>query len=99
MCLLNTCICTDPRGAEPVPDAPLLYVFPNNTFPSDSPNGASFFNGSSVGNNATIRFEKGKTYRLRFINMSGMSLHPYPYIPHSIHSATLFSTGNVPFRH
>lgn len=71
---------TDPTGAEPVPDAPLLYVFPNNTFPSDSPNGASFFNGSSVGNNAVIRFEKGKTYRLRFINMSGTDLVPFLFL-------------------
>jgi len=74
MLSLNTSAWTDPSGAEPVPDAPLLYVFPNNSFPSDSPNGSSFFDGSSVGNNATIRFEKGKTYRLRFINMSGSSL-------------------------
>jgi hypothetical protein len=73
-------LCTDPTGAEPIPDAPLLYVFPNNTFPSDSPNGASVFDGSSVGNNAVIRFEKGKTYRLRFINMSGMGLVLLPIV-------------------
>ena len=64
----------DPTGAEPIPDAPLLYVYPGNAFPADAPNGETIFNGSAVGNNATIRFEKGKTYRLRFINTSGETL-------------------------
>lgn len=61
----------DPTGAEPVPDAPLLYIYPNNAFSADSPDGQSIYDGSAVGDKAVLRFEKGKKYRLRFINMSG----------------------------
>lgn len=55
----------NPTGAEPVPESPLLYVVKDSEYlvpPSE------LARGTGVGDRATITFEAGKTYRLRFVN-------------------------------
>jgi len=51
----------NPTGAEPVPDALLIYAAQNGTYLPSNENVQ--FNG-----NLTIPFEAGKTYRLRVLN-------------------------------
>lgn len=68
----------NPGGAEPVPDSALIYFEQNGSYLppiSGAVSGAS--DGSSAvgfNGNATIKFEAGKTYRLRVINMSAFSM-------------------------
>ncbi|KAH8110260.1 Fet3 protein [Phellopilus nigrolimitatus] len=52
----------NPGGAEPVPDAALIYFAQNGTY----------LNG--YGGNATLPFEPGKTYRLRVVNTAAFSM-------------------------
>jgi iron transport multicopper oxidase len=70
----------NPGGAEPVPDSGLIYFAQNGSYlppitggksgASDGfPNGGVGFN-----ENATMKFEPGKTYRLRIINTSAFSM-------------------------
>ncbi|OCH87144.1 Fet3 protein [Obba rivulosa] len=65
----------NPGGAEPIPDAPLIYFAQNATYlgpiPGTNPTGAT----SAVGfnENATLPFQPGKTYRLRIINTSAFA--------------------------
>lgn len=65
----------NPKGAEPVPDAALMYFAQNGTYLT--PKAGTFPSGptSSVGfnENATLPFQPGKTYRLRIINTSAFS--------------------------
>ncbi|KAL7410796.1 ferro-O2-oxidoreductase [Mrakia frigida] len=61
----------NPTGAEPVPESPLLYVVKDSEYlvpPSE------LARGTGVGDRATITFEAGKTYRLRFVNMSALAM-------------------------
>jgi len=59
----------NPGGAEPVPDAPLMYFAQGDTYlpPIASAAPAVSPTTSHVGfnENATLPFEPGKTYRLR----------------------------------
>ena len=59
----------NPGGAEPVPDAPLMYFAHGDTYLPPISSAASGVSPSTrnVGfnNNATLPFESGKTYRLR----------------------------------
>jgi iron transport multicopper oxidase len=65
----------DPGGAEPIPDAGLIYFAQNASYlppiPGTTPEGVT----SAVGfnENATLPFVPGKTYRLRVINTSAFS--------------------------
>ncbi|KAI5116373.1 hypothetical protein M0805_008686 [Coniferiporia weirii] len=52
----------NPGGAEPVPDAPLMYFVQNGTY-------LPGFN-----ENATLPFEPGKTYRLRIVNTGAFAM-------------------------
>ncbi|KAH9948017.1 Fet3 protein [Amylocystis lapponica] len=65
----------NPGGAEPVPDAGLIYFAQNSTYlgpiagsSPDPVTGAVGFN-----ENATLPFEPGKTYRLRIVNVGGFA--------------------------
>ncbi|WFD41378.1 hypothetical protein MPSI1_000004 [Malassezia psittaci] len=57
----------NPSGAEPVPDAHLIY------FQHTPWNGVAE-NLPGFNENATLHFEANKTYRLRIINMSSLSM-------------------------
>ncbi|ETW75786.1 Fet3 ferroxidase [Heterobasidion irregulare TC 32-1] len=67
---------SNPGGAEPVPDAPLIYFAQNGAYlapaPGTSPSGST----SAVGfnENATLAFEPGKTYRLRVVNTAAFAM-------------------------
>jgi len=65
---------SNPGGAEPVPDAGLIYFAQNASYlPPIS--GTTFSGTSAVGfnENATLPFVPGKTYRLRIVNTSALS--------------------------
>lgn len=59
----------NPGGAEPVPDAPLMYFVHGDTYlppiASASPTVSPSTNNVGFNENATLPFEPGKTYRLR----------------------------------
>lgn len=59
----------NPGGAEPVPDAPLMYFARGDTYlppiASAAPNVSPSTNSVGFNENATLPFEPGKTYRLR----------------------------------
>lgn len=57
----------NPTGAEPVPDAHLMY-FQHTPWNGEAANLPGF------NENATLSFEPGKTYRLRIVNMSSLSM-------------------------
>lgn len=57
----------NPSGAEPVPDAHLMYL---QHTPWDGPG----VNLPGFNENATLPFVPGKTYRLRIINMSSLAM-------------------------
>ncbi|CAO1638951.1 unnamed protein product [Sympodiomycopsis kandeliae] len=59
----------NPGGAEPVPDSALIY-FAKSSNIADSSNG--YLPGFN--DNTNLTFTPGKTYRLRFINMSAQSM-------------------------
>ncbi|KAJ7098323.1 Fet3 protein [Mycena epipterygia] len=65
----------NPGGAEPVPDAALIYFAQNGTYLGPK-SGTSPTSGTSVGfnENATLPFQPGKTYRLRVVNTSAFSM-------------------------
>ncbi|KAJ7512531.1 Fet3 protein [Mycena galericulata] len=65
----------NPGGAEPVPDAGLIYFAQNGTYLGPR-SGTSPESGTSVGfnENATLPFEAGKTYRLRIVNTSAFAM-------------------------
>lgn len=52
----------NPTGAEPVPDTALIYFAQNDTYIP------------GFTDDAKLRFEPGKKYRLRLINMSALSM-------------------------
>jgi iron transport multicopper oxidase len=59
----------NPGGAEPVPDAPLMYFAHGDSYlppvASAAPNVSPSTNNVGFNENATLPFEPGKTYRLR----------------------------------
>ena len=59
----------NPGGAEPVPDAPLMYFAHGDTYlppiASAAPNVSLSTSNVGFNENATLPFEPGKTYRLR----------------------------------
>lgn len=57
----------NPTGAEPVPDAHLMYF-------QHTPWNGEAVNLPGFNDNATLSFEPGKTYRLRIVNMSALSM-------------------------
>lgn len=57
----------NPTGAEPVPSSGLVYI-------AHTPQNGEAFYLSGYNENATLPFEAGKTYRLRLINMSALSM-------------------------
>ncbi|KAG6829746.1 hypothetical protein H0H92_003622 [Tricholoma furcatifolium] len=61
----------NPGGAEPIPDAALIYFAQNASYLGP----VSGTTSSAVGfnENATLPFEPGKTYRLRIINTSAFA--------------------------
>ncbi|KAL7413963.1 Cupredoxin [Mrakia frigida] len=61
----------NPTGAEPVPESSLLYVASNGSYLVPQ---ADLAQGTGVSDRATINFVPGKTYRLRFINMSALAM-------------------------
>ncbi|KAJ7731143.1 Fet3 protein [Mycena maculata] len=65
----------NPGGAEPIPDAALIYFAQNGTYLGPI-SGTTPSSGTSVGfnTNATLPFEPGKTYRLRVINTSAFAM-------------------------
>ncbi|KAF7297982.1 hypothetical protein HMN09_01019100 [Mycena chlorophos] len=65
----------DPGGAEPVPDAALIYFAQNGTYLGPR-TGTSPQSNSAVGfnENATLPFQPGKTYRLRIVNTSAFAM-------------------------
>ncbi|KAJ7322898.1 Fet3 protein [Mycena albidolilacea] len=65
----------NPGGAEPVPDAGLIYFAQNGTYLGPI-SGSSPSSGTSVGfnENATLPFQPGKTYRLRVVNTSAFAM-------------------------
>ncbi|KAF8217774.1 Fet3 protein [Mycena galopus ATCC 62051] len=65
----------NPGGAEPVPDAALVYFAQNGTYLGPIP-GTGSASGTSVGfnENATLPFAPGKTYRLRVVNTSAFAM-------------------------
>ncbi|PFH50518.1 multicopper oxidase [Amanita thiersii Skay4041] len=66
---------SNPFGAEPVPESPLIYFAQNATYlgPKSgiSPTGASAAVGFNE--NATLLFQPGKTYRLRIVNTAAFA--------------------------
>ncbi|KAF6757624.1 Fet3 protein [Ephemerocybe angulata] len=64
---------SNPGGAEPVPEAAVVYFSQNGKYLG--PKAGTSTSGSAVGfnENATLPFEAGKTYRLRVINTSALS--------------------------
>lgn len=63
---------TNPTGAEPVPEAALIYVAHNGSYIGNIAAGEG--TTSDALNNAKINFVPGKKYRLRFINMAALSM-------------------------
>ncbi|KZP14642.1 multicopper oxidase [Athelia psychrophila] len=65
----------NPGGAEPVPDAALIYFAQNGQYlgpiAGTSPTGATTATGFNE--NSTLPFVPGKTYRLRIVNTSAFS--------------------------
>ena len=59
----------NPGGAEPVPDAPLMYFAHGDAYlppvASAAPNVSPSTSNVGFNENATLPFEPGKTYRLR----------------------------------
>lgn len=59
----------NPGGAEPVPDAPLMYFAQGDTYlppiSSAAPTVSPSTKNVGFNENATLPFEAGKTYRLR----------------------------------
>ena len=59
----------NPGGAEPVPDAPLMYFAHGDTYlppiASAAPTVSPSTNNVGFNENATLPFQPGKTYRLR----------------------------------
>ncbi|KAG6841148.1 hypothetical protein C0991_001425 [Blastosporella zonata] len=65
----------NPGGAEPVPDAPLIYFAQNATYlgPIAGTSPAPVTSAVGFNENATLPFQPGKTYRLRVINTSAFA--------------------------
>ncbi|KAJ7033166.1 Fet3 protein [Mycena alexandri] len=65
----------NPGGAEPVPDAGLIYFAQNGTYLGPK-SGTTPSSGTAVGfnENATLPFAPGKTYRLRVVNTSAFAM-------------------------
>ncbi|THH20380.1 hypothetical protein EW146_g992 [Bondarzewia mesenterica] len=65
----------NPGGAEPVPQAPLLYFAQNDTYLGPKSGSQPSGSTTAVGfnENATIAFEPGKTYRLRVVNTAAFA--------------------------
>ncbi|WWD18251.1 hypothetical protein CI109_102701 [Kwoniella shandongensis] len=63
---------TNPTGAEPVPDAAVMYgAYKNGTYFHTNQDLSS---GVGVSDSASLPFEAGKTYRLHFVNMGTLSM-------------------------
>ncbi|KAF8632864.1 hypothetical protein AX17_004712 [Amanita inopinata Kibby_2008] len=65
----------NPGGAEPVPDAALVYFAQNATYLGPKPGSVPTGPTSAIGfnQNATLPFQPGKTYRLRIVNTSAFA--------------------------
>ncbi|KAF7334268.1 Fet3 protein [Mycena sanguinolenta] len=65
----------NPGGAEPVPDAAIIYFAQNGSYLGPI-SGTGTSSGSAVGfnENATLPFTPGKTYRLRVVNTSAFAM-------------------------
>ncbi|KAJ7054380.1 Fet3 protein [Mycena amicta] len=65
----------NPGGAEPVPDAGLIYFAKEGSYLGPK-TGTTPESGTAVGfnENATLPFEPGKTYRLRIVNTSAFAM-------------------------
>lgn len=67
----------NPGGAEPVPDAPLMYFAHGDSYlppiASAAPNVSPSTNTVGFNENATLPFEPGKTYRLRIVNTAAFA--------------------------
>lgn len=61
----------NPTGAEPVPPSAIMYWSQNGAYATDA---ADIAKGIDVGDQMTIPFEAGKTYRLRFINAGAFAM-------------------------
>ncbi|KAF8318764.1 hypothetical protein DL93DRAFT_2054111 [Clavulina sp. PMI_390] len=85
----------NPDGQEPVPQAGILYAF-SDSHPTPM-HLANIANGTFAGNNAALRFEKGKKYRLRVINMSALAMFWFGVGGHSMSIIELDATDVEPF--
>ncbi|KAI0938395.1 hypothetical protein AcV5_000087 [Taiwanofungus camphoratus] len=65
----------NPGGAEPIPDAALIYFSQNATYLPPAPGTNPYPTTASVGynENATLNFQPGKTYRLRIANIGAFA--------------------------
>lgn len=62
----------NPGGAEPIPDAALIYFAKNGTYLGPV-KGTTGTTGVGFNENSTIPFEAGKTYRLRLVNAAAFA--------------------------
>ncbi|CCM05087.1 uncharacterized protein FIBRA_07294 [Fibroporia radiculosa] len=65
----------NPGGAEPIPDAPLMYFAQGDTYLGPKAGSNPYPVTAAVGfnENATLSFEPGKTYRLRIANIGAFA--------------------------
>lgn len=61
----------NPTGAEPVPPSAIMYWMKNGQYGSPA---ADIAKGIDVGDQMSLPFEAGKTYRLRFINAGAFAM-------------------------
>ncbi|KIK41685.1 multicopper oxidase [Suillus luteus UH-Slu-Lm8-n1] len=74
--LLNSFInIANPGGAEPIPDAALIYFSQNGSYlaPISGSHPSPVTSAVGFNENATLPFQPGKTYRLRVINMGAFA--------------------------
>ena len=68
----------NPDGDEPVPSAPLVYA-------ARTPRNGDAHYLDGFNNNMSLKFEPGKTYRLRFINMAAIAMFHVWIDGHQMH--------------
>jgi iron transport multicopper oxidase len=61
----------NPTGAEPVPPSAIMYWQQNGQYGTPA---ADLAKGIDVGDQMSLPFEAGKTYRLRFINAGAFAM-------------------------
>ncbi|WOO80563.1 Iron multicopper oxidase fer1 [Vanrija pseudolonga] len=84
----------NPTGAEPVPESALIYIAKDGKYLHTNQEISS---GVGNNDNATITFEPGKTYRIRVIAMTALTMFHFGIEDHDMQIIEIDGTEIVPY--